>query len=165
MRRRICTILAAVLLPVMAWAGAVETALPGAKLRGEAAFRFLGAKLYTGRLYTRGGGALDWNQEFALELTYARRLSRRDLVEATLRELDRQGAPRPDRARVETCFRAVQPGDRFLAVSQGRDAVGFWFNDQPSCVLKAPNIKRDFMSIFLGPKSRSKRFTQGLLNP
>lgn len=152
------------LLIAPGWLGAanIGAVLPGAELRGTAVFRFLGVPLYEARLYTPGGQPFDWRQEFALELRYRKRLSQRDLIESTLVEMDRLGAAPPVRGQLQRCFQDVARGDRYLAVTEGEDAVRFWRNGVPTCTLSHPGIKRDFMSIFLGERTRSRSFTRKL---
>lgn len=143
-------------------ANALPSSLEGVKLRGEATFRFLGIPVYDARLYTRNGAALSWSDTFGVELTYRKNLTQYDLVEGTMRELNRTGAPMAVRAKLENCFKDVKKGDRFLAVAQGPNQVGFWLNDQPRCTLKHPQINARFMGIFLGENSRSASFTRKL---
>ncbi|MEP5153035.1 hypothetical protein [Planktotalea sp.] len=146
-----------------ALASSVDKVLPGAKLRGESTFRYLGFQLYDARLYTKNGAALDWSDDFALELTYKRSLTQYDLVEATLREMKRIRKPLPSRAKLEACYKAVQPGDQYLAVTQGANKVQFWRNGRAVCTLSGQGIKDGFMSVFLSTDSRSQRFTRALL--
>ncbi|MCB4455710.1 hypothetical protein [Leisingera sp. McT4-56] len=143
-------------------ASVIERALPGAELRGESTFRFVGVPLYKARLFTHGGAPLDWSRDFALELTYLRYLSGADLVESTLRELERLGGAPPVRGQLERCFRDVRRGDSYAAVSKGPDRIGFWNNGQRVCTLSHPGIKGRFMAIFLGPDTRSASFTRRL---
>ena len=77
--------------PIIAHASPVGSILPGAEQRGEATFRFFGIPMYKARLYTDGGRVFDWQQDFALELTYQRNLTEYDLIESTLREMKRLG--------------------------------------------------------------------------
>jgi hypothetical protein len=154
-----CTL---ILLGQMVQASVISKAMPGAALRGEASFRFLGFPLYRARLFTPSGAALDWGQDMALELTYQRPLSQYDLVEGTLREFKRLGAPLPLRAQLNRCFRPVAKGDRYTAISKGPNRLDFWRNDTKTCSLKHPNIKQRFMAIFLGKNTRSARFTRRL---
>ncbi|MCI2395403.1 chalcone isomerase family protein [Aliiroseovarius sediminis] len=137
--------------------------LPGAEVRGAATLRFLGFPLYQARLFTVGGAALNWSQNFGIELTYLRDLTQYDLVEATLREFKRTGGALPLEAQLNTCFKAVGNGDRYLAVSDGANKVAFWRNGQRTCTLSHPQIKRRFMGIFVGENTRSKSFTRKLL--
>jgi len=132
------------------------------ELRGTATFRYLGIPLYQARLYTPRGAPLDWQQEFALELSYLRNLSANDLVQGTLRELKRTGNSAPIKAQLEGCYDAVSTGDTYLAVTQGPNKIGFWRNGKQTCTLAHPQIKQRFMAIFLGDNSRSKSFTRRL---
>ncbi|MDQ2091334.1 hypothetical protein [Marimonas arenosa] len=145
-----------------AHASAVKSALSGAELRGAATFRYVGFPLYEARLFTPGGTPLDWSRDFGLELTYLRTLTAYDLVEGTMRELQRIGAPLPVRDQLERCFADVRKGDRYAAVSNGPDRLDFWRNDKRVCTLSHPRIKTRFMSIFLGDNTRSKSFTRRL---
>ena len=151
-----------ILWPMVVQAVPVSTAFPGGELRGQATLRFLGFPLYQARLYTPGGQALDWREDLALELTYLRRLSKTDLVDATLREFNRTGAPLPVRDQLEKCYDGVGRGDRYLAVSNGPDEVLFWRNGQRMCALSYPGIKHRFMAIFVGDNTRSPAFTRKL---
>lgn len=160
---RVIAILCLLALPGATLASQVQTLLPGAEQRGAATFRLLGLPIYQARLYTRNAAPLDWSQDFGIELTYQRRISQSDLVDATMREMERMGNPPPPPGKFAACFQDVQPGDRYLAISRGADRVEFRLNGRKTCDLRHKAIKRDFMSIFLGPDSRSARFTQALL--
>ncbi|MEP1327347.1 hypothetical protein [Pseudophaeobacter sp.] len=151
------------LAPFVAGATQASNLPPGVEERGEATFSFLGFQIYKARLFTQGGRPLDWSQDFGLELTYRRRLSQSDLVEATLREMTRMGNALPIRDQLEKCYQPVAPGDRYLAVSDGPNRLSFWRNGVTVCTLAQDNIKARFMEIFLGKDSRSTRFTRALL--
>ncbi|WP_424988373.1 chalcone isomerase family protein [Microbulbifer sp. S227A] len=159
---RVVCVCAAMLVPLVGQASVIAGTLPGAELRGEAVFRLFGFPLYRARLYTPTGAPLDWGRDFALELTYLRDLSRGDLTESTLRELERTGGALPLRRQLDRCFADVRSGDRFTAVSQGQDRIGFWLNGQRTCTLQHPRIKTRFMAIFLGDNTRSPGFTRKL---
>lgn len=148
--------------PALAQSNIAAAALPGAQVRGTATLRFLGLPLYQARLFTVKGAALDWGKDFGIELTYLRNLSQYDLVEATMREFKRTGGALPLEAQLNSCFDAVKKGDRYLAVSNGADAIGFWRNGKRTCTLSYPQIKSRFMGIFVGDNTRSKSFTQKL---
>lgn len=156
------TLFFALAFPLVAQASAIKVALPGAELRGAATFRYIGFPLYEAQLFTQSGDPLDWNTDFALQLKYLRNLTEKDLVEGTMRELNRTGTALPVRAQLETCFRDVRKGDRYVAVSMGADRIGFWLNETQVCTLNHPQIKNRFMAIFLGDNSRSRSFTRKL---
>lgn len=149
-------------LPLSAQASTVHSVLPGAELRGIAVFHFFGFPLYEARLFTKSGAALDWKQDFGLELKYLRNLTEYDLVEGTMREFKRTGAVLPLQGQLEQCFDDVRKGDRYLAVSNGQDQIGFWHNGKRVCSLSYPQIKSRFMEIFVGENTRSKPFTRKL---
>lgn len=160
--RKIALILVLMAGPALVQASPVKSALSGAELRGAATFRFVGLPLYEARLFTKGGAPLDWSTDFGLELKYLRSLSEVDLVEGTMREFKRTGAALPVRDQLQGCFSDVSKGDRYVAVSNGQDKIGFWLNGKPMCTLAYPQIKTRFMAIFLGDNTRSKSFTRRL---
>ena len=101
-------------------------------------------------------------KDFGLELSYLRNLSGKDIVESTMRELERTGGGLPVRAKLDACFTDVSKGDRYLAVTDGPNRVGFWLNGRKACTLSHPQIAPRFMAIFLGDNTRSKSFTRKL---
>lgn len=160
---RKAVLMAALLVcPALAQASIVKSVLEDAELRGAATYRFIGFPLYEARLYTQDGAPLDWSEDFGLELEYRRNLTAYDLIEGTMRELRRTGAPLPVRDQLAQCFRDVQKGDRYAAVSDGPDRVAFWRDDRRVCTVAHPGIKEGFMRIFLGENSRSRSFTRAL---
>jgi len=148
--------------PLFAQGTHISKAVPNAELRGEAIFRLAGLPIYKAQLFTEFGAALDWDERFALELTYLRRLSTDDLVESTMRELNRTGPSLPLRSNFKACFQDVEKGDRFAAITSGPDKISFWLNGRRTCVLAHPKISSRFMGIFLGENTRSKSFTRRL---
>ena len=160
--RKVALVLVALTLPLGAQGSPIRAQLPGADLRGEATFRYLGFPLYEAQLFTIQGAPLDWSEDFGLELTYLRNLAGHDLVEGTTRELNRAGSALPVRSQLQECFRDVRKGDRYTAISEGPNLVRFWLNGRQVCTLSYPQIKYRFMSIFLGDNTRSRSFTQNL---
>ncbi|GAA6191302.1 hypothetical protein [Phaeobacter sp. NW0010-22] len=160
--RKLALLFVTLLLPLSSQASTINSALPGAELRGAATFRFIGFPLYEARLFTKSGAPLDWSKDFGLELKYLRNLTEYDLVEGTMRELNRTGTALPLRGQLEQCFDDVRNGDRYIAVSKGQNQIGFWLNGNRVCTLKHPQIKTRFMTIFLGDNTRSKSFTRKL---
>lgn len=140
----------------------LSSELQDPKQIGSGTFRFLGLPLYDAKLYTPGGAAFNWSEDFGLKLTYRKNLKQKALVESTLVEMARQGNPQPTQAQLEKCFQAVSKGDSYLAISEGPNKVGFWRNGTQTCTLASNDIKKSFMSIFLGNNTRSAGFTQSL---
>ncbi len=154
--------LAVLVAPTFSQASTAKSVLSTAQVRGEATFRFIGLPIYEARLFTNDGAPLDWDKDFGIELNYLRNLTEKDLVESTLKELDRMGNSLPVREQLTQCFDDVSKGDRYLAVSRGQDQIGFWRNGVHVCTLSYPQIKQHFMAIFVGDNSRSKSFTRRL---
>jgi hypothetical protein len=159
---RLALFLGLLIGPNIALASPIKSALIGAEVRGSATFRDLGFPLYQAWLYTRDGAPLDWLQDFGLELRYLRKLSENDLVASTLDEMARIGSPVPVKDQLKRCFDSVDKGDRYLAISDGPNRVGFWRDGQWVCTLSYPQIKQRFMAIFLGENTQSKSFTREL---
>lgn len=156
-------LLCALMMAAMAVkASPISATLPWAALRGEATFKMLGVAIYDARLFTKSGAALDWSEDFAIELTYRRDLTQYDLVEGTLREFKRAGTPLPLGTELRRCYFDVAKGDRYTAITSGPNLIGFWRNDTKTCDLSYPGISKRFMGIFVGDNTRSRRFTQQL---
>ncbi|MEY8120932.1 hypothetical protein AB9F26_22430, partial [Falsihalocynthiibacter sp. BN13B15] len=66
------------------------------------------------------------------------------------------------REQLGQCFDDVSKGDQYLAVSRGQDQIGFWRNGMRVCTLTHPQLKQQFMAIFIGQNTRSKAFTRKL---
>ncbi|CUK08202.1 hypothetical protein RUE5091_03048 [Ruegeria denitrificans] len=152
----------ALLVPGGLAASSGLNALGDAQLRGTATFRYLGFPLYDAQLFTPGGAPFNWSEDFGLELKYHRNVTQKALINSTLNEMARIGHPAPVRDQLQTCFKAVNKGDRYLAVSEGPNMVSFWLNGRKTCTMSYPGIKRSFMSVFLGDNTRSAAFAQKL---
>ncbi|WP_240336838.1 hypothetical protein [Tropicibacter sp. Alg240-R139] len=147
---------------MLAQASVIDSALSEAELRGKAIFRFVGLPIYEARLFTIDGAPLDWSRDFGIELEYLRKVGKKDLVGSTMDEFARNGPPPPVQDQLARCFDDVSKGDRYLAITQGRNQVGFWRNGVPVCTLRHPQISQRFMSIFVGNNTRSASFTRRL---
>lgn len=133
---------------------------------GEVTFRWLGLPLYDAALFTPAGQGFSWARPIALQLTYARSISRDNLIEATITEMERMEGARGDHAAIRqklvSCFRDVSKGDRFTASASGGNAVQLWFNGRQTCTLGHSNIRERFLGIWLSDKSRSVRLSRQL---
>ncbi len=160
--RKLPLVLALLVCPLIAQASVIESALSDAELRGKATFRFIGLPIYEARLFTADGAPLDWSSDFGLELRYLRNVSKKDLVGSTMDEFSRTGSTPPVQDQLARCFDDVSKGDRYLAITQGRNKIGFWRNGRRVCTLSHPQITQRFMSIFVGDNTRSASFTRRL---
>ena len=137
-----------------------------AKAISEVPFTWLGLKLYDASLYTPGGAAFSWQNPMAIELTYARKLPRTKLVNATRDELKRLEGNRADHAAIladlNRCLRDVERGDRFTAVARNAASVDLFFNGAKTCRLTQASIGKRFLNIWLSENSRSSRASRKL---
>ncbi len=76
--------------------------------------------------------------------------------------MKRIGNDAPVEDQLLRCFDAVGKGDRYLAVTDGPDKIGFWRNGKRVCTLSYPRIKERFMEVFLGDNTQSRAFTRRL---
>ena len=129
-------------------------------------FTWLGLKLYDASLYTPSGAAFSWQNPMAIELTYARKLPRAKLVNATRDELKRLEGSRADHpailADLNRCLRDVTRGDRFTAVARNAASVALFFNGTKTCKLTQASIGKRFLNIWLSENSRSSAASRKL---
>lgn len=137
-----------------------------ARAISDVPFTWLGLKLYDAALYTPGGAPFSWQSPLAIELTYARKLPRSKLVNATRDELKRLEGNRADHpaivAELERCLRDVMRGDRFTAVARTSASVDLFFNGTKACRLTQAGIGKRFLKIWLSDNSRSARASRQL---
>ncbi len=136
-------------------AGRIDAATPTGQARGT----FLAIPLFDAQLWTDGGRPFSWSEPFALSLTYRRGFGAGLLVWASMFEMERiraldAAAAGAIEAKLERCFRSVNPGDRITAVSETPDRATFFLNGQPTCTVDQPGFRRAFFSIWLDPAAR-----------
>lgn len=144
-------------------------ALPGADLIGEADFRWYGFAVYRARLWsTVSKPSLD--TPFALELDYRRRISKQDLVETSLEEMQRVTGTVQDAGRLEAwaaqmrgAFVDVQPGTRITGVYLPGQGSRFYVDGRLSREIADTLFSRCFFSIWLDPRTRHPELRQRLL--
>lgn len=133
---------------------------------GQVTFRWLGLPLYRAALFTEEGADFTWQRPMALELAYLRNISRDNLLEATLTELERIEGRKPDLdsllGKLRGCFRDVRKGDTFVAVARARDVLSFWLNGRKTCELRHTGVRERFLGIWLSDKSRSASLSRQL---
>lgn len=144
-------------------------AVPGARLVGAGEFTWFGLSLYSARLWSPVA-APDWQQPFALELTYHRTLSRDTLVEASVKEMRRLGGGTLDAATLERwagemngAFVDVRPGMRITGVYLPGRGSRFYVDDQLRREVADPAFARAFFAIWLDPRARDPQLCQRLL--
>lgn len=133
---------------------------------GQVVFRWLGVPLYEATLFTPSRRAFDWSTPLALQLVYARDISGKALIDATLSELrrieGRQADHREIGAKLGRCFRDVRDGDSYVAIAGAPDRIGFWLNGTRVCEFRHAGAKQRILGIWLSDDSRSTRLARRL---
>ena len=137
----------------------IAAELPGASLRGSATMRFLGLRIYDGRVWSaqpvHGDGAA---QTLAIELIYARSLVGSLIAKRSIGEM-RGIAPFSEAhsARwlqaMTALFPDVAAGDRLTGVQRPGQAARFFFNGALRGEVADAEFTRLFFGIWLSPKT------------
>ena len=172
MKRRL--LFAALLAPLLVTplAGAAPPELSDWKPQGAATLRFFGLRIYEARLWALGSpiDASNWaTTPLALELTYARSLSGREIAKRSLVEMRRQGEISATNAAkwladMEAAFPDVREGDRISGVitEPGRD-IQFFINGKPGRKVADAAFARLFIGIWLAPQTSEPALRKALL--
>jgi hypothetical protein len=144
--------------------GEVARHVPQAALVGEARYTALAIPIFDAQLYAPAG-RFAWGDDFALTLTYHRRIQATALADRTLLEMARRHGGddadlEPLRRRFADCFANVRPGDRITGVSTSPERAYFYFNGAQRCALEWPNLRRLFFGIWL--EGQDRRFAARL---
>lgn len=140
---------------------AAQTPPPGLTnpaIVGQARLSFLGFAAYDAILFTENAAPYTPGKPVALELTYRRQFTAKQLTDATATELKRLFGASADMMaaaqRLGTCFRSVNAGNRFTAVSRNANDLQLYLNGTRTCQLGDPQIAQRFLAIWLSDQSR-----------
>ena len=159
--------------PLLPAALPVEVAaeLPDALWSGSARLRFFGFDVYDSRLWVAPGfKAAQFEQHgLALELSYLRALSGRDIAERSLKEMKRAGdlsAAQSQRwlAALQDAIPDVKAGDRITGLHTPSVGARFWHNGQPRPPVRDPEFSRLFFGIWLSSATSEPALRSGLLS-
>jgi hypothetical protein len=149
----------------------VAAELPGALWTGSARLRFFGFDVYDSHLWVAPGfKAAQFEQHgLALELSYLRALSGRDIAERSLKEMKRAGelsAPQSQRwlAALQDAIPDVKAGDRITGLHSPGVGARFWHNGQPRPPVRDPEFSRLFFGIWLSSATSEPQLRSGLLS-
>lgn len=155
-------------LSATAAAGWQQT-LPGARVVGSGEFSWFGFKLYNARLWSPVT-PLAADTPFALELTYRRRISRDDLVQASLDEIKRLSGSAVSaeqlsrwQAQMQQSFVDVQAGTVITGVFLPGQGAQFFVDQQLRHEVRDPAFARAFFDIWLDPRTRNPELRRQLL--
>ncbi|CAN5157183.1 chalcone isomerase family protein [soil metagenome] len=168
MKRRL--LFAAVLAPLLATGNPSE--LSDWKPQGNATMRYFGLRIYEARLWAQGiaVNAANWaTTPLALELTYARSLSGREIAKRSLVEMRRQveiSAANAEKwlSEMEAAFPDVKEGDRISGVvTDPGSAIQFFINGKPGRKVADAAFARLFIGIWLAPQTSEPALRKALL--
>jgi len=149
----------------------VAAELPGALWSGSARLRFFGFDVYDSHLWVAPGfKAAQFEQHgLALELSYLRALSGRDIAERSLKEMKRAGdlsAAQSQRwlAALQDAIPDVKAGDRITGLHSPGVGARFWHNGQPRPHVRNAEFSRLFFGIWLSSATSEPQLRSGLLS-
>jgi len=138
----------------------------GWRVAGEGEMRWFGFELYRARLWTPADG---WRADgaYALELTYAREIPARNLVQASLDEMARLGADAARlglwRGELERVFPDVRGGEVIVGVHLPGRGAEFYHQGRLTGRVEDVNFARLFFAIWLDPRTREPALRERLL--
>jgi len=149
----------------------VAAEMPGAQWAGSARLRFFGFDIYDSQLWVAPGfkPAQFAQHALALELSYLRALSGRDIAERSLKEMKRAGdlsAAQSQRwlAALQDAIPDVKAGDRITGLHGPGAGARFWHNGQPRPAVRDPEFSRLFFGIWLSSDTSEPKMRNGLLS-
>ena len=149
----------------LATMSAWETFLPTPKPVGEGQFRRWGFLIYDATLWS-SNGQYKSNEPFALRLSYARNVSRDQIVDASIdqmRELGVDVAQHPDWPdKLRRVFADVNKGDSLTGIYMPGNGAVFFYNNQLTGQVDEA-LAQAFFSIWLDPQTTESDLRLSLL--
>lgn len=140
--------------------------------RGEGQLRWLGLSIYTARLWAAEGfdPAQHAAHPLALELTYARTFSARDIAHRSLQEMKRQtpinqATEANWEQNLATVLPDVKPGDRLLGFHRPAQGALFQSGERTLGSVDDPTFSALFFGIWLSPATSEPALRATLLAP
>lgn len=142
-----------------------KTPTTGFRRWGSGEFRRFGLLIYEATLWTGSDDPL--RPPLALELTYKRKISGRDIADASVKEIRNLGTADEPRLRdwgerMVKIFPDVRPGDQIVGVHLP-DAARFYFNDRSIGAVDDPAFARAFFAIWLDARTSAPDLRAALL--
>ena len=134
---------------------------------GEGRLRWLGLHIYDAALWT-GESAVSMQDEFALDIRYARNIPARRLVGTSVKEMRRLGfgdsQQREEWSReMARVFPDIAKGDRLTGVNRPGVGAEFYHNGRFVGVVSDPGFSDAFFSIWLDPRTREPGLRESLI--
>ena len=145
----------------------VSRDLMGLAMRGEAALRFFGLKVYDVRLWTQMK-PFTHADPFAIELVYDMNLNGKDIAERSVKEMRLQGCD--DEAKLKRwgeemarVFPDIKKGDTLIGVSIPGKEARFYNREKLIAAVPDPEFAKPFFDIWLSEKSSEPKLRLKLL--
>ena len=142
-----------------------RTLLPGSAQVGQGQFSRFGWSIYQAQLWTMDG-KYDPGQPFALKLTYERDIPESRIVQASLDEMAKLGAPVQDRpgwrSTLEQVIDDVKKGESITGVYRPGEGAVFYHNDKRTGQMDE-ELARAFFAIWLDARTSEPSLRQALL--
>lgn len=143
--------------------------LPEVKVAGSGEFTWWGLSIYTARLW-HTGSSFDAAQDFALEITYNKSISRTRFVDASIDEMKRiMGGKLTTnlelqwRDYMEKSFVDVKPGDQLIGVKLRGKGCRFYSRERLISEIADEDFAQAFFAIWLDPRSRDQELRTRIL--
>ena len=145
----------------------VRTLAPRLQVHGEGNFRWFGLLLYHARLWSPPGGWLA-NDQYALEIRYARTIKGEQIAERSIDEMRhiRIGTDLQHqqwREAMQKTFPDVKDGDQLIGLASPGAATKFFLNERPIGDIADPAFGPAFFGIWLSPATSRPALRQVLL--
>lgn len=143
--------------------------IPDAKLAGSGEFTWWGLSIYTAKLW-HSPPSFDPQQDFALEITYNKSISRSRFVDASVDEMKRIMGSRFTsvleqqwRVYMDKSFLDVKPGDQLIGVKLRGKGCRFYSRDRLISEIADEEFAQAFFAIWLDPRSRDQELRARIL--
>lgn len=145
----------------------VVGAIPDLRPVGEGRLRWFGLHIYDAALWTRSD-IVNVNDEFALDIRYARNIPAERLVSTSVKEMRRLGFGDRDRLRdwageMARVFPDIRKGDRLTGLNLPGVGARFYHNGQLVGTVSDDQFALAFFSIWLDPRTREPGLRESLI--
>ena len=139
----------------------------GLSVRGEAAMRFFGLKVYDVRLWTQMR-PFTHAEPFAVELVYDLAFKGKDIADRSVKEMRAQGISDETKLRrwgdeMIKCFPDIKQGDTLIGVSMPGKEARFYNREKLIATVPDPEFAKAFFDIWLSEKSSEPKLRSKLL--
>lgn len=140
---------------------------PSFQLAGQGRLRWFGLHIYDAKLWAENG-KFDVAGRFALDISYAREISSKRLVQSSLDEMRRLGWDDVKRLAawrdaMTKVFPDVHKGDSITGVNVPGSGVVFYHREKSIGVIDDREFARAFFAIWLDPRTREPGLRNSLM--